>query len=186
MRFVKTTLCLAVMTAIPHAGPRYVEVTAEKPQKFINVTSSNLGEGFWAFSIDVSIGTLEIPQDIGAYLILQSDKGNLLSTVIRPSLSANVANFYAAVHLDLLQWARVEVRDNQTVYVIKLASFQRAAAQRLGLKPKGRVSMDDDGAVHRASRSRVAALIKCTAAQRSCKLTPGIARELVARGSSAM
>ena len=114
------------------AGPQYIEVTAAKPQKHIQVTSSSLGEGFWAFSIDISMNHVEIPTDRGAYLILRNAKGNLLSTVIRPSpTNKGTMNFYAAVHLDLLRWAQVEVRDNQTIYVVKLESFQKMAQEHL-------------------------------------------------------
>jgi hypothetical protein len=128
MRSSATALCCALSATAIQASPRYIDVTAEKPQKHIHVTSSNLAEGFWAFSIDVSMKDLEIPETLGAYLILRNDKGNLLSTMIKPTpVDKGVMNFYAAVHLDLLQWAQVEMRDDQTEYSIKLESFQRAA-----------------------------------------------------------
>ncbi len=74
---------VAGLVGVLFAGPRYVEVTADKPQKHIHVEPSHLGEGFWAFSITVDMEDVEIPSDLSAYLILRNEKGNLLSTPIK-------------------------------------------------------------------------------------------------------
>lgn len=70
---------------------------------------------------------VEIPSDLRAYLILRNDKGNLLSTPMKPTvIEKGVTQFYAAIHSDLLKWAQVHLRDNMRVYVIKLGSFKNA------------------------------------------------------------
>ena len=107
------------------SGPRYIEVTSENQQPHIHLKRSGLGEGFTAFSIDVDKASLEIPEDVRALLILRNEKGNLLSVSIKPTfLHQNVINFYSAIHLDLIKWAQVDIRDNMKVYSIKLAAFE--------------------------------------------------------------
>ncbi len=148
MRILTASFFVVLFATTIHAGPQYIEVTAEKPQKHIHVTSSSLGEGFWAFSSAVSIESGELPNDLGAYLILRNAKGNLLSTVIKSSRIDNKAiNFYAAVHSDLLQWAQVDIRDNMTEYSVKLDSFRKAAQKKLeatGKLQKGQPFTDAD------------------------------------------
>ena len=110
-------------------------MTAEKPQKHIFVETSHLGEGFWAFSITINMKDVEIPSDLSAYLILQNEKGNLLSTPIKSAtVEQGKAQFYAAIHSDLLKWARIDLRDNMTVYQIKLESFKQIQTKKLQMK----------------------------------------------------
>ena len=128
MRSVKVIMILLffLLPPIAQAGPRYVEVTAEKPQKHIHVEPSHLGEGFWAFSITIDMKDAEIPSDLSAYLILRNEKGNLLSTPIKSAtVEQGKMQFYAAIHSDLLKWAQINLRDSGTEYEIKLESFKK-------------------------------------------------------------
>lgn len=122
------TVLLFLLPLAARSGPAHVEVTAEKPQRPIQVEVSHLGEGFWGFSVVVDLKQMEVPGDVGAYLILQNEKGNLVSTPILPAeLAPGRRQFYAGVHADLLKWARFEVRSGTTAYVVRPESFKRRA-----------------------------------------------------------
>ncbi len=127
MKFIIATFFIILLPFFSAAGPIYVEVTAENPQDHIDVQTSSLGMDVWAFSVRVSTDDVKSPKDLRAYLILRNDReNNLLSTPIKPAQMENrITQFYAAIHSDLLKWARIHLRDSMTIYVIRLESFKK-------------------------------------------------------------
>lgn len=121
---VITVLSIILLTGLAQAGPRIIAVTAEKPQEHIFVKTSHLGGGFYAFSIRVAI---EHHDGFNAYLVLRNEKGNLLSTpMLRSQMEDGTMRVYAAVHVDLLPWAQIDLRQSMSLYQLQLESFKNA------------------------------------------------------------
>jgi hypothetical protein len=124
MKVLITTALLFLLVGLAQAGPKIVVVTAEKPQAHIFVKTSHLGEGFYSFSVRTQV---KQPANLRAHLILQNDKGNLLSTpMLRTHMEDGTMRVYAAVHADLLIWARIDLRYNMVLYQLQLESFKNA------------------------------------------------------------
>ena len=124
MKILITAGLLFSSMSLAQAGPKIIVVTAEKPQAHIFVKTSHLGQGFYAFSVRAQV---KEPADFRAYLILQNDKGNLLSTpMLRTHMEDGTMRVYAAVHADLLKWARIDLRHDMVLYQLQLESFKKA------------------------------------------------------------